>query len=174
MIISMSWTGEVADVFANCRRLVFVIAGAGSLAGCVSSFEKAPEQLAVQRLPPLAQPPDFTALPPQAGDARPTRKALLGETLDVLLARPSRRSKLEKYIIQRAGRAAPGIRSSIGDFETSTVAKGRVTQAILAAPQGDGQAAQALVKGKNIARRFRPACAHRMPESEMQSPMCGP
>ncbi|RYD90205.1 MAG: DUF3035 domain-containing protein, partial [Sphingomonadales bacterium] len=45
--------------------------------------------------------------------------------------------------ISRAGQAAPGIRSTVGDVQTYTVAKGRVTRDILAAPEGDGQVAQA-------------------------------
>jgi len=41
-------------------------------------------------------------------------------------------------------RGAPGIRSSVGDTGTNTVAKGEVTRDIIAAPQGDGREAQAV------------------------------
>jgi hypothetical protein len=38
-----------------------------------------------------------------------------------------------------------GIRSTVGDPETTTVNKGAVTRDIIAAPEGDGQSAQAAV-----------------------------
>jgi hypothetical protein len=38
-----------------------------------------------------------------------------------------------------------GIRSTVGDPETATVNKGAVTRDIIAAPEGDGQAAQAAI-----------------------------
>jgi hypothetical protein len=50
---------------------------------------------------------------------------------------------VERNTVGRAGTAAPSIRSTVGDPQTFTVAKGDVTQDILAAPQGDGREAQA-------------------------------
>ena len=49
--------------------------------------------------------------------------------------------------LDRAGSSVPGIRSQIGDPGTNTVAKGRVTRDIIAAPEGDGQNAQTLIPG---------------------------
>ncbi|MEO6389070.1 MAG: DUF3035 domain-containing protein, partial [Croceibacterium sp.] len=46
---------------------------------------------------------------------------------------------------QRAGTADPGIRSSVGDTGTFTVDKGNTTRTILAAPEGDGQDASAVI-----------------------------
>jgi len=46
-----------------------------------------------------------------------------------------------------AGPAAPSIRSTVGDPGTYTVAKGQVTRAILAAPEGDGRDAQTTIEG---------------------------
>ena len=48
-------------------------------------------------------------------------------------------------MLDRAGSAAPGIRSQVGDNDTNTVAKGRVTRDIIAAPEGDGQAANTVI-----------------------------
>ena len=74
----------------------------------------------------------------------------------VLLINPAIRPESPKTILNvglayvasaldRAGAAAPGIRSSVGDAQTNTVAKGRVTRDIVAAPEGDGQFAQAVI-----------------------------
>ena len=137
-------------ISAECVRALFlVIAGIGPLTACVSNqaSEEAPGQVAVQGLPPLAVPPDFPLLPPQKGEPRPAESAKLGQTLDVLFGAPSQRSQTETDIIEHAGPAAPGIRSSVGDLRTYTVAKGRVTRTILAAPERDGQVAQASVEG---------------------------
>ena len=49
--------------------------------------------------------------------------------------------------LDRAGAAAPSIRSTVGDAGSNTVAKGRVTRDIIAAPEGDGQNAQTLIPG---------------------------
>ena len=46
-----------------------------------------------------------------------------------------------------AGTADAGIRSTVGDTGTYTVAKGQVTRSILAAPEGDGQSAQTTIGG---------------------------
>ncbi len=40
-----------------------------------------------------------------------------------------------------------GIRSSVGDPQTTTVNKGSITRDIIAAPEGDGQTAQAVIPG---------------------------
>jgi hypothetical protein len=65
----------------------------------------------------------------------------------VLFGGPAPRSPVESTAISRAGIAEPGIRSGVGDPKTNTVAKGRVTRDIIAAPEGDGQAAQSVIPG---------------------------
>ena len=55
------------------------------------------------------------------------------------------RSDVETSALDRAGTADPGIRSSVGDHLTNTVDKGPATRAIVAAPQGDGREAQAVI-----------------------------
>jgi hypothetical protein len=54
---------------------------------------------------------------------------------------------VETSALDRAGAAEAGIRSAVGDPATNTVAKGRVTRDIVAAPEGDGAAAQAVIPG---------------------------
>jgi hypothetical protein len=54
---------------------------------------------------------------------------------------------VERNTLSRAGSADPGIRSTVGDPSTNTVAKGAVTRDILSAPQGDGREAQTTAKG---------------------------
>ena len=54
---------------------------------------------------------------------------------------------VETSALDRAGQAAPGIRSSVGDPETNTVAKGTVTRDIIAAPEGAGASATAVIPG---------------------------
>lgn len=130
--------------------LVLACASASLLAGCGSTglFDRErPDEFAVQRQTPLVVPPDFALTPPQPGEPRPSERALQQQTLDALFGGPATRSPVESNTISRAGTAAPGIRSSVGDVETHTVAKGQVTQQILAAPEGDGQDARTSIGG---------------------------
>jgi hypothetical protein len=69
------------------------------------------------------------------------------QTLEAMFGGPAERSQIESDTISRAGDADPGIRSSVGDFKTNTVDKGRVTRDILAAPQGNGRTAETSVSG---------------------------
>ena len=101
-----------------------------------------PDEFAVQRQLPLVVPPDFALTPPQPGAPRPSANNTQGQTLDALFGGQSQRSDVERNTTSRAGSPANGIRSAVGDPGTNTVAKGEVTRDILAAPQGDGQAAQ--------------------------------
>jgi hypothetical protein len=101
-----------------------------------------PDEFAVQRQMPLVVPPDFALTPPQPGAPRPANTNTQSQTLDALFGGQSPRSELERNTTSRAGTPATGIRSAVGDPGTNTVAKGEVTRDILAAPQGDGQAAQ--------------------------------
>lgn len=130
--------------------LVLVTAGAVALSGCGSSglFNRSrPDEFAVQRQSPLVVPPDFSLSPPSQGEPRPTERALQDQTLDALFGGPSARSDIEKSAISLAGPADPAIRSTVGDPSTHTVAKGQVTQNIIAAPEGDGRDAQVAIGG---------------------------
>lgn len=61
-----------------------------------------------------------------------------------MFGEPDAQSALEAHLVEMAGRAAPGIRSEVGDVTTFTVAKGQMTLNILAAPEGSGRKAQAF------------------------------
>ncbi|MBU1253595.1 MAG: DUF3035 domain-containing protein [Alphaproteobacteria bacterium] len=106
-----------------------------------------PDEFAVQRQAPLVVPPDFNLVPPAPGAPRPAEGTASQQTLEALFGGPAQRSAVETSALDRAGAAAPGIRSSVGDPETNTVAKGRVTRDIIAAPSGAGASAQAVIPG---------------------------
>ena len=130
--------------------LIVLTGAAALLAGCGSSGllgRERPDEFAVQRQAPLVVPPDFALTTPGQGEPRPADRALQQQTLDVLFGGPSPRSEIEKNTISEAGDAAPGIRSSVGDLATHTVAKGSITRDILAAPEGDGREAQTAAGG---------------------------
>ncbi|WP_108811746.1 DUF3035 domain-containing protein [Sphingorhabdus sp. Alg231-15] len=116
------------------------------LSACGSSglFDRdRPDEFAVSRQPPLVIPPDFGLNPPQPGQPRPQTGGVQQQTLEAMFGGAQARSVTESAIVGQAGDADPGIRSSVGDKETFTVDKGSVTRDIIAAPEGDGQAAQA-------------------------------
>ena len=118
------------------------------LAGCGSTglFERdRPDEFAVQRQAPLVVPPDFNLTPPAPGAPRPATEGAAAQALDALFGGPAPRSAVETSALSRAGAAQPGIRSSVGDPGTNTVAKGALTRDILAAPEGDGRFAQAVI-----------------------------
>lgn len=129
--------------------LILVAAGAAMLSACGSTglFDhNRPDEFAVQRQTPLVVPPDFALSPPKQGEPRPVDdNTAQQQTLDALFGGPQARSDVEKQTIDLAGPAAPSIRSTVGDPGTYTVAKGQVTQAILAAPEGDGRDAQTAI-----------------------------
>jgi hypothetical protein len=130
---------------------VIMLAGASAmLAACGGSgggiFNRArPDEFAVQRQAPLVVPPDFTLTPPAPGAPRPAEGTAAEQALDALFGGPAPRSRVEASVIDRAGRADPSIRSQVGDTKTNTVAKGRVTRDIIAAPEGDGQSATTVI-----------------------------
>ena len=133
-------------------RKTLILAALGSatlLTGCGGGglFNRdRPDEFAVQRQAPLVVPPDFSLTPPTPGAPRPSATAQ-DQALDALFGGPAPRSEVEKTTLNRAGASAPGIRSTVGDPRTNTVAKGAVTRDILAAPQGDGREAQASIPG---------------------------
>lgn len=129
--------------------LFILTAASATLAGCGGGgglFNRdRPDEFAVQRQAPLVVPPDFALTPPAPGAPRPADRTTQQQTLEALFGGPAQRSAVESNAISRAGTSAPAIRSTVGDPGTNTVAKGDVTRDILAAPQGDGQSAQASV-----------------------------
>lgn len=132
------------------KTAILLTSGCAMLAACGGSgiFNRdRPDEFAVQRQAPLVVPPDFTLTPPAPGAPRPAEGTAQEQALDALFGGPAARSQIETSALDRAGAAAPGIRSQVGDPGTNTVAKGRVTRDIIAAPEGDGQAAQAVIPG---------------------------
>jgi hypothetical protein len=100
---------------------------------------------ATGRAAPLVVPPDF-ALEPTAVVARPA-EAGQEQVLEAMFGGPAQRSAAERAISGTPGSAEMGIRSSVGDPQTTTVYKGSITRDIIAAPEGDGQTAQAVIPG---------------------------
>lgn len=131
--------------------LILLAVSSTTLAACGTGGgilgRERPDEFAVQRQAPLVVPPDFDLEPPAPGAPRPNEGTAAEQALDVLFGGPAPRSEVEATAISRAGTAEPGIRSSVGDPATNTVAKGRVTRDIIAAPEGDGQAAQSVIPG---------------------------
>jgi hypothetical protein len=132
-------------------KLILIAGGSALLAACGSGGgilgRERPDEMAVQRQAPLVVPPDFNLVPPSPGAPRPAEGTASEQALDALFGGPAPRSSVETSALDRAGIAAPGIRSSIGDPQTNTVAKGRITRDIVAAPEGDGQFATAVIPG---------------------------
>jgi hypothetical protein len=136
------------------RKTVFLapmlIMATATLAGCGTGGilnRERPDEFAVQRQAPLVVPPDFNLTPPAPGAPRPTEGTASEQALEALFGGPAPRSQVETSALDRAGAADPGIRTAVGDPLTNTVAKGAVTRDIIAAPEGDGQGASAVIPG---------------------------
>lgn len=132
------------------KSAILLVSGCAMLGACGGSgiFNRdRPDEFAVQRQAPLVVPPDFTLTPPAPGAPRPTEGTASEQALEALFGGPAPRSQIETSALDRAGSAAPSIRSLVGDPGTNTVAKGSVTRDIIAAPEGDGAAAQTLIPG---------------------------
>ena len=132
------------------RKLITVAAGlalAGSLSACgKSGYDRnRPDEFAVARQAPLVIPPDFSLVPPQPGAPRPQDTTPANQALDALFGGSAARSASENAALDAAGRTAadPGARSTVGSPTTNVVDKGTTTRDIVAAPEGDGQGAQA-------------------------------
>lgn len=106
-----------------------------------------PDEFAVQRQAPLVIPPDFHLVPPQPGAPRPVEGTASQQALDALFGGPQQRSAVEYRALQLAGEADRSIRSNVGDADTYTVDTGANVRTIIAAPEGDGQAARAVIPG---------------------------
>nr|WP_315458518.1 DUF3035 domain-containing protein [uncultured Sphingorhabdus sp.] len=98
------------------------------------------------RAAPLVVPPDFALEPTATTAIRPTEGGQ-EQVLEALFGGTAPRSAAERAISTTPGAADLGIRSSVGDPNTNTVNKGSVTRDIIAAPEGDGQTAQAVIPG---------------------------
>jgi Protein of unknown function (DUF3035) len=118
-----------------------------SLSGCGSSGlfggGKA-SAIPVSRAAPLVVPPDF-ALAPVVTNAPRAEGTTQDQVIESLFGGAAPRSASERAIVASAGNADLSIRSTVGDPGTLTINKGSVTRDIIAAPQGDGQAAQAAI-----------------------------
>ncbi len=131
------------------RKVIFVSALALTVAGCGTSgsvFNRSrPDEFAVTRAAPLVVPPDFALRPPAPGTPRAQEADSSTQALQVMFGGPAPRSAAETGALGQAGaaRAAPGIRSEVGDPGTTVVDKGTVTRDIIAAPEGDGRDARA-------------------------------
>ncbi len=132
------------------KTAILLISTSAMLGACGGSgiFNRdRPDEFAVQRQAPLVVPPDFNLAPPAPGAPRPAEGTASEQALEAIFGGPAARSQVETSALDRAGAAAPGIRSQVGDEGTNTVAKGRVTRDIIAAPEGDGASAQTVVPG---------------------------
>lgn len=116
-----------------------------TLSGCASADNQAATSVA-GRAAPLVVPPDFALEPTAATAIRPTEGGQ-EQVLEALFGGTAQRSAAERAISTTPGAADLGIRSSVGDPSTNTVNKGSVTRDIIAAPEGDGQTAQAVIPG---------------------------
>ncbi|AKH43405.1 hypothetical protein FHS61_000892 [Altererythrobacter atlanticus] len=129
---------------------IILLAGASAmLAACgtggIMNRER-PDEFAVQRQAPLVIPPEFDLEPPAPGAPRPTEGTAAQQALEAMFGdQAPQRSATEISALRQAGDPEPGIRSSVGDTETFTVDKGNATRTIIAAPEGDGQDARAVI-----------------------------
>ena len=98
------------------------------------------------RAAPLVVPPDYALEPTATTAIRPTEGGQ-EQVLEALFGGPAPRSVAERGLSTSAGASEAGIRSSVGDPNTNTVNKGSITRDIIAAPEGDGQTAQAVIPG---------------------------
>jgi hypothetical protein len=130
--------------------LVALSASALLLSGCGGGglFNRSrPDEFAVQRQAPLVVPPDFALTPPAPGAPRPCDASTAQQAQTALFGSPQPRSAVETTIGNKAGQAAPSIRSTVGDPATQTVDEGSVVRDIVGAPEGDGREATTTVGG---------------------------
>jgi hypothetical protein len=134
----------------NKKFTLFAAIAMTFLSGCSSLGNigggKQSASPAAGRAAPLVVPPDFALEPTAITAARPVDNAQ-DQVLEALFGGPAPRSVAERALSADAGIAEAGIRSSVGDPGTNTVNKGSITRDIIAAPEGDGQTAQAVIPG---------------------------
>jgi hypothetical protein len=140
------------DIFMNTKPVLFAVAlitlpllsGCGSMGSILGGNQAAAPS--VGRAAPLVVPPDFALQPTAVSVMRPAQ-AGQEQMLETLFGGIATRSAAERAISTTSGTAELGIRSSVGDPQTTTVNKGSITRDIIAAPEGDGQTAQAVIPG---------------------------
>ena len=132
---------------------ILMLSGCASAGGAAKDLwnwditgNQAASQPASSRAAPLVVPPDFAMIPAQGNAARP-QEAGQEQMLEAMFGGSAPRSATERALATSAGTGEAGIRSSVGDPKTNTVNKGSVTRDIIAAPEGDGQTAQAVIPG---------------------------
>ncbi|MES2781399.1 MAG: DUF3035 domain-containing protein [Pseudomonadota bacterium] len=131
-------------LFAIAMITLPLLSGCGSMGNLLGGNQAAAP--VAGRAAPLVVPPDF-ALEPTAATLTRSADATQEQALEALFGGPSARSAAERSISTTPGIAEAGIRSSVGDPQTNTVNKGSITRDIIAAPEGDGQTAQAVIPG---------------------------
>jgi hypothetical protein len=136
------------DIHMNTKPVLFAVAlmTLPLLSACGSMGGNQAAAPSAGRAAPLVVPPDF-ALEPTAVSAARSAEAGQEQALDALFGGTASRSAAERAISTASGTAELGIRSSVGDPQTTTVNKGSITRDIVAAPEGDGQTAQAVIPG---------------------------
>ena len=131
-------------LFAVALITLPVLSGCGSMGSILGGNQAAAPSDG--RAAPLVVPPDFALEPTAASVMRPAQ-AGQEQMLETLFGGIATRSAAERAISTTSGTAELGIRSSVGDPQTTTVNKGSITRDIIAAPEGDGQTAQAVIPG---------------------------
>ncbi len=121
-----------------------LLSGCSSVGNLLGGNEAAAPSIG--RAAPLVVPPDFALEPTAATAIRPADGGQ-EQVLEALFGGTAPRSAAERAISTTSGNAEMGIRSSVGDPQTNTVNKGSITRDIIAAPEGDGQTAQAVIPG---------------------------
>ena len=123
-------------------NLILAASAVTILAGCATASQS-PDEFAVARQQPLVIPPDFALTPPRPGEPQPVGADSRAQAIQTLFGGPAPRSDAERELLEEAGSddAVQGARSVVGDPATNVVDKGRVTQTILAVPEGPGQEA---------------------------------
>jgi hypothetical protein len=140
------------DIYMNTKPVLFAVAlialpllsGCGSMGSILGGNQAAAPS--VGRAAPLVVPPDFALEPTAVSVMRPAQ-AGQEQMLETLFGGIATRSAAERAISTTSGTAELGIRSSVSDPQTTTVNKGSITRDIIAAPEGDGQTAQAVIPG---------------------------
>ena len=131
-------------LFAVALITLPLLSGCGSMGSILGGNQAAAPS--VGRAAPLVVPPDFALQPTAVSVMRPAQ-AGQEQMLETLFGGIATRSAAERAISTTSGTAELGIRSSVGDPQTTTVNKGSITRDIIAAPEGDGQTAQAVIPG---------------------------
>ena len=131
-------------LFAVALITLPLLSGCGSMGSILGGNQAAAPS--VGRAAPLVVPPDFALEPTAVSVMRPAQ-AGQEQMLETLFGGIATRSAAERAISTTSGTAELGIRSSVGDPQTTTINKGSITRDIIAAPEGDGQTAQAVIPG---------------------------